>query len=96
MKATEESRNKLFEHFAAPVDEKLKSMGLQYEMRARVKSVYSIWNKMESKGVAFEDIYDIYAVRIILTRFPVWTRKPMLGYLLGYYGYLPDSSRPYP
>ena len=68
--ATEESRNKLFERFAAPVDEKLKSMGLQYEMRARVKSVYSIWNKMESKGVAFEDIYDIYAVRIIFDPLP--------------------------
>ena len=64
LKATEESRNKLFERFAAPVDEKLKSMGLQYEMRARVKSVYSIWNKMESKGVAFEDIYDIYVGNI--------------------------------
>ena len=64
LKATEESRNKLFERFAAPVDEKLKSMG------ARVKSVYSIWNKMESKGVAFEDIYDIYAVRIIFDPLP--------------------------
>ena len=70
LKATEESRNKLFERFAAPVGEKLKSMGLQYEMRARVKSVYSIWNKMESKGVAFEDIYDIYAVRIIFDPLP--------------------------
>ena len=70
LKATEESRNKLFERFDAPVDEKLKSMGLQYEMRARVKSVYSIWNKMESKGVAFEDIYDIYAVRIIFDPLP--------------------------
>ena len=65
LKDTEESRNRLFECFAAPVHEKLKAMGLDYEMRARVKSVYSIWNKMESKKVAFEDIYDIYAVRII-------------------------------
>ncbi|WP_165154443.1 bifunctional (p)ppGpp synthetase/guanosine-3',5'-bis(diphosphate) 3'-pyrophosphohydrolase [Parabacteroides sp. ZJ-118] len=70
LKATEENRNKLFERFATPVDEKLKAMGLQYEMRARVKSVYSIWNKMESKGVAFEDIYDIYAVRIIFDPLP--------------------------
>ena len=52
------------------ISAKLKSMGLQYEMRARVKSVYSIWNKMESKGVAFEDIYDIYAVRIIFDPLP--------------------------
>lgn len=70
LKATEESRNMLFEHFAAPVHEKLKAMGLKYEMRARVKSIYSIWNKMESKGVAFEDIYDIYAVRIIFDPLP--------------------------
>ena len=45
-------------------------MGLNYEMRARVKSAYSIWNKMESKGVSFEDIYDIYAVRIIFDPLP--------------------------
>ncbi len=79
LKATEESRNKLFERFAAPVDEKLKSMGLQYEMRARVKSVYSIWNKMESKGVAFEDIYDIYAVRIIFDPLPGVDEKTNVG-----------------
>ena len=70
LQATEELRNQLFEHFAAPVHEKLKAMGLQYEMRARVKSVYSIWNKMETKGVAFEDVYDIYAVRIIFDPLP--------------------------
>ena len=46
LQATEELRNQLFSHFAAPVHEKLKAMGLRYEMRARVKSVYSIWNKM--------------------------------------------------
>ncbi len=63
--ATEASRKALFEHFAGPVDQKLQSMGLKYEMRARVKSAYSIWSKMESKGVSFDEIYDIYAVRII-------------------------------
>ena len=68
--ATEDHINKLFEHFAAPVNEKLKAMGLHYEMRTRVKSVYSVWNKMENKGVAFEDIYDIYAVRIIFDPLP--------------------------
>ena len=71
LQATEESRNKLFDHFAVPVDKKLKEMGLHYEMKARVKSAYSIWNKMESKGITFEDIYDLYAVRIIF--------DPLLG-----------------
>lgn len=70
LQATEAARNALFDHFSKPVDEKLKAMGMHYEMRARVKSVYSIWSKMESKGVTFDDIYDIYAVRIIFDPMP--------------------------
>lgn len=70
LQATEDDRNTLFGHFAKPVDEKLKAMGLRYEMRARVKSAYSIWNKMEAKNVTFEDIYDLYAVRIIFEPLP--------------------------
>lgn len=77
LKASEATRNKLFEHFAAPVNEKLKAMGLNYEMRARVKSAYSIWNKMESKKVLFEDIYDLYAVRIIFDPLPGVDEKNM-------------------
>ncbi len=70
LKATAPERERLFQHFAEPVNAKLKAMGLNYEMRARVKSIYSIWNKMESKRVPFEDIYDIYAVRIIFDPLP--------------------------
>jgi GTP pyrophosphokinase len=70
LQATEKSRNKLFEHFAAPVDARLKALGLQYEMKARVKSAYSIWMKMQSKNVNFEDIYDLFAVRIIFDPLP--------------------------
>ncbi|MCM0717998.1 RelA/SpoT family protein [Parabacteroides sp. W1-Q-101] len=77
LQASEESRNKLFEHFAIPVDKKLKDMGLHYEMKARVKSAYSIWNKMESKGITFEDIYDLYAVRIIFDPLPGVDEKNM-------------------
>jgi len=77
LKATEEKRNILFEHFAGPVDAKLKAMGLHYEMRARVKSAFSIWNKMESKGITFEDVYDLYAVRIIFDPMPGVDEKNM-------------------
>ena len=77
LQASEESRNKLFEHFAIPVDKKVKEMGLHYEMKARVKSAYSIWNKMESKGITFEDIYDLYAVRIIFDPLPGVDEKNM-------------------
>ena len=61
LKATEAARQRLFEKFAKPVDQKLQAMGLTYEMRARVKSAYSIWNKMVSKNIPFEDIYDLFA-----------------------------------
>lgn len=77
LKASEDNRNMLFEHFAVPVDKKLKEMGLNYEMKARVKSAYSIWNKMESKGITFEDIYDLYAVRIIFDPLPGVDEKNM-------------------
>ena len=62
---TEENRLRLFEHFATPIAEKLKSIGIDFEMKARVKSIYSIWNKMQTKNIPFEEVYDLFAVRII-------------------------------
>ncbi|OAV69912.1 Guanosine-3',5'-bis(diphosphate) 3'-pyrophosphohydrolase [Bacteroidales bacterium Barb6XT] len=67
---SEGKRNELFEHFRQPIDRQLKEMGMDYEMKARVKSVYSIYSKMESKGITLDDIYDIYAVRIIFEPLP--------------------------
>jgi GTP pyrophosphokinase len=62
---TEEQRNKLFNDFTAPIRAALDRMGIQYEIKARIKSPYSIWNKMQTKHVTFDEIYDILAVRII-------------------------------
>ncbi|MDD2612104.1 MAG: RelA/SpoT family protein [Bacteroidales bacterium] len=62
---TAAARNELYEKFTAPVKEKLDAMGLNYRLKARTKSIYSIWNKMQTKGLPFEEIYDILAVRII-------------------------------
>ena len=62
---TAPERNKIYEHFAVPVVKALDKMGITYEMRARVKSVYSIWNKMQNKGIEFNEVYDLFAVRII-------------------------------
>ena len=70
LEASEGDRKTLFDHFAVPVNEKLKALGMQYEMRERVKSAYSIWNKMQAKNVTFEDIYAIFAVRIIFDPLP--------------------------
>src|SRR5574344_824974 len=64
---TRESRDTLFEKFTDPIKAELDKMGLKYEIKARVKSPYSIWNKMQNKHITFEEIYDILAVRIIFT-----------------------------
>ena len=62
---TEKERDRLFNEFTTPIREQLDKMGLKYRIMQRVKTVYSIWNKMQSKHVPFEEIYDILAVRII-------------------------------
>ncbi len=64
---TKEQRDKLFEQFTDPIKETLDKMGIKYEIKARVKSPYSIWNKMQTKHITFDEIYDILAVRIIFT-----------------------------
>lgn len=58
-------RNRIVEEFVAPVRAKLDAAGFKYDIKARVKSAYSIFNKMETKKIPFEEVYDIYAVRVI-------------------------------
>ena len=64
---TQAQRDLIFASFTKPIREALDRMGIQYEIKARVKSPYSIWNKMQNKHVTFDEIYDILAVRIIYT-----------------------------
>lgn len=65
LKETSGQREKIVEEFVKPVREKLDAAGFKYEIKARVKSAYSIFNKMETKKVPFDEIYDLYAVRVI-------------------------------
>lgn len=62
---TEKRRTEIYTDFATPIISKLKAQGLKFEAKARMKSVYSIWKKMETKQVPFEEVYDLYAMRII-------------------------------
>lgn len=70
LRQSKKRRTQIFNHFAVPVIDRLDQMGFQYEMIARDKSVYSVWNKMRSKGVPFEEVYDIFAVRIVFENEP--------------------------
>ena len=67
LQSTQEKRDLLFDEFTGPIRQSLDKMGVNYEIKARVKSPYSIWNKMRNKHVTFDEIYDILAVRIICT-----------------------------
>jgi len=59
-------RKQFIEDFIGPIEEALKIQGFDFEIVGRPKSIYSIWNKMVNKGAAYEDIYDLFAIRIIL------------------------------
>jgi len=62
---TQELRDTVFASFTEPIRKQLDSMGLNYEIKQRIKSPYSIWSKMQTKHLQFEEVYDILAVRII-------------------------------
>jgi len=63
---TMRDRKHFIESFVGPIEEALKKQGFNFEIKGRPKSIFSIWNKMTNKGAAFEDIYDLFAIRIIL------------------------------
>ncbi len=66
LKQTTASRNKLIRDFSSPLSEKLDKMGFKYIIKSRTKSVHSIMLKMKQQGVEFDEIYDLFAVRIII------------------------------
>ena len=66
LKQTVTSRNRLIKEFSQPVTEKLDALGIKYELKSRTKSIHSIWQKMKRQGVAFEEVFDIFAIRIII------------------------------
>lgn len=63
---TKRERSRYINEFIKPIKEKLDKTGYQFEIYGRPKSIHSIWNKMKKKGVAFEEVYDLFAIRVIL------------------------------
>jgi GTP diphosphokinase / guanosine-3',5'-bis(diphosphate) 3'-diphosphatase len=63
---TRRERTRYINDFIRPLREKLEKAGLNFEIHGRPKSIHSIWNKMKKKGVSFEEVYDLFAIRIIL------------------------------
>jgi len=59
-------RNKFIKSFILPIEDELVRQGLNFVIKGRPKSVYSIFNKMKKQGIPFEEVYDLFAIRIIL------------------------------
>ena len=66
LQKTQAVRTRFINAFTLPIRRSLDKAGLNYEIKSRTKSIYSIWNKIVKKGVPFEEIYDVFAIRIIL------------------------------
>ena len=82
-----------YEHFTEPIRERLTSMGYTFTLKARIKSVYSIWKKMMLKQCAFEDVYDLMAVRIIFTPNESMSEKDQCWMI---YSAITELYRPHP
>jgi GTP pyrophosphokinase len=67
---TKRERARFINEFIKPLEDNLKAAGLNFEIYGRPKSIHSIWNKMKKKGVAFEEVYDLFAIRVILNSAP--------------------------
>ncbi|MDP4208017.1 MAG: RelA/SpoT family protein [Bacteroidota bacterium] len=66
LEETATSRNRFIREFIQPIKDELTNQGFDFEIKGRLKSVYSIYNKMRKQSVEFEDVYDIFAIRVIL------------------------------
>ena len=82
-----------FEQFAEPIRERLESMGYTFTLKARIKSVYSIWKKMVQKQIPFEDVYDLLAVRIVFTPNESMSEKDQCWMI---YSAITEIYRPHP
>ena len=90
---SESGREAVYNDFASPIHARLDEMGIKYEAKARLKSVYSIWRKMETKKIPFEEVYDLYAMRIIFDCDDPALEKEMCYKI---YVALTDLYRPHP
>ena len=93
LEAVRGSQMETFEQFAEPIRERLTSMGYNFTLKVRIKSVYSIWKKMMKQQIAFEDVYDLLAVRIVFTPNESMSEKDQCWMI---YSAITEIYRPHP
>ena len=90
---TEPDRVRFIEKFNAPLIEVLKANRIDFEISGRVKSVYSIWSKMQRKQIPFEEVYDLFAIRIVFKPSPLIPEKSQCWHI---YSLVTDIYKPKP
>lgn len=70
LQETKRERTRFINDFIRPLKEKLQTTGLDFDIYGRPKSIHSIWSKIKKKGVSFEEVYDLFAIRIIVNSLP--------------------------
>jgi len=90
---SEEQRQRYLNRFLIPLMMRLERAGYDYQVSGRVKSIASIWNKIKTKNVAFEHVYDIFAIRIILTNISKEEEKTLSWQI---YSIITDLYQPHP
>lgn len=86
-------RTRFFKEFTQPVSRKLESMGYSFYLKERVKSIYSIWSKMNTKNIPFEEVFDILALRIVFDPKPGLSEKDQCWMM---YSALTELYKPHP
>ena len=66
LRKTKDVRARFIRSFCAPIKRELKEAGIKYDIKGRPKSIFSIWTKMQKQKVSFEEVYDVFAVRIVI------------------------------
>ena len=93
LEITEENRTKLFYDIKKPIRERLDELGINADIKARIKSIYSIHRKMQAKSIPFEEVFDILAIRIIFHVEDLKEEKPRCWQI---YSAVTDLYKPHP
>ena len=93
MAETQPERDTIFDKFTPPICQQLDKMGIKYTLKARIKSPYSIWMKMQNKHIPFSEVNDLLAIRIV---FVPNDRKDEVDECYRIYGALTKIYKPHP
>ncbi|WP_337044885.1 RelA/SpoT family protein [Emticicia sp. 17c] len=93
LKSTKATRDRFIDNFIKPLKKKLADTGLEFVIKGRPKHIYSIWNKIKKQNTPFEEIFDLFAIRIILTNTPPEKEKSACWQV---YSIVTDEYKPNP